>query len=402
MTTLRRESDHRGGTGLDVTSDSVDSALAAVAQRCLSGRGELYTAWIQLVRNSGRYKDAWVDQEEVRAKALEVFELILRRIAGEKVSEDLATVSARVGRRRAEQAVSLGEVQAAANMDFQIVWEAMLEEADADEAAAMLRGAPSIWAVVDDHTRGITQAYQQRRDELERLSGDLGREWFGRLLKCNGERRDVVQRAAEVLGLDLAGRFKVVIAHRDYAPRFRQARDTLAALRWDYYYQEVEVGDLMLVDCGTEQETRLLNCLAEVGCAIAPTAHGLDEVPRATTIASDILTALPRDRACPGFLEDSWFAVAAAQAPLVAQALAERIQTALDGIPDASLLIETARVFCDGDGTISRAASELHCHRNTVLNRLEKLRGLTGYDVRSPRDAAAFLFATNARQDWMR
>ncbi|MFC7657872.1 helix-turn-helix domain-containing protein [Pseudonocardia benzenivorans] len=53
-------------------------------------------------------------------------------------------------------------------------------------------------------------------------------------------------------------------------------------------------------------------------------------------------------------------------------------------------------MFCDGDGTVSRAAGELFCHRNTVLNRLERLRSLTGVDVRRPRDAAGFLFAMSA------
>nr|WP_239029147.1 helix-turn-helix domain-containing protein [Pseudonocardia acidicola] len=139
-----------------------------------------------------------------------------------------------------------------------------------------------------------------------------------------------------------------------------------------------------------------MNCLSEIRCAIAPAAHGLDEVPRAVRIASDILAALPEDRDSPGLLEDAWLSVAATQAPLVTQALADRIQCALENVQDADVLIETARTFCEGDGTVSRTASELYCHRNTVLNRLERLRSLTGIDVRRPRDAASFLFAMSA------
>jgi hypothetical protein len=379
-----------------VAPDDSEGPLVAVAERCLAKRDDLYRTWIALVRDSGRYRDGWVDEQELRAKARDVFELILRRIAGLKVTEALSSISGRVGERRAEQEVSLTEVQAAANLDFRVVWEALLAEASEDEAGALLHQAPRIWAVVDEHTQGITQGYRRRRDELDRLSGDRRREWFGRLLKSNGERSDVVTRAADVLELNPDGRFRVVVATREYAGALREVRDTLLALRWSIHYQEVEVGDLLLVETSPSSEKRLMNSIVGLRCAVAPAAFGLDEVPRATKIAGDILVALPADRTEPGMLEDAWFHVAANQAPLVVNALSDRIRRSLEGVHDAEVLLQTARVFCDGDGTVSRAASELFCHRNTVLNRLEKLRDLTGYDVRRPRDAATFLFAMTA------
>jgi hypothetical protein len=387
---------YRDDVGHAIADESSSLALAAVARRCQLRVEDQYRAWLVLLRQSGLYGDSWVDHDELRAKALEVFELIWYRIAGSEVAEDLAEVSHRVGVRRAEQGVSLNEVQAAANRDFQIVWEAMLAEADEREAAALLRQAPAIWAIVDDHTQRITEAYRRRSNELDDLSDDRRREWFRRLLKCNGERPDVVQNAAEVLELPVAARFRVAIATRECAGRLRDARDALTALRWSFHYQEVEGGDVLVIQSTQEQDKRVMNCLAGIRCAVAPPAHGLDEVPRATRIASDILAALPKDRNSPGLLEDAWLSVAATQAPLVTQALADRIHRCLENVQDADVLLETAQVFCDGDGTVSRAASELFCHRNTVLNRLERLRSLTGVDVRRPRDAASFLFAMSA------
>lgn len=372
-----------------------DPALAAVARRCLDERFALFDRWRRLLMSTGHYREPTFDEAELSATANEVFELILRSIAGLPVTEDLLAVSGRVGERRAAQGVSLSEVQAAANLDFQIVWEAMLDAADDTEAAAMLHGAPEIWAVVDGHTRRITQAYQKHMTETDRLSADKRREWFGRLLKCDGERPDVVQRAADVLGLDARGRFRVAVASRQDASMLRSARESLAALRWAHHYQEIDGGDLLLIQCSKENEKRLMNSLASVRCGLAPVAHGLDEVPTAATIASQVLSALPLTWTGPGLLEDAWLTVAATQAPLVGSALEQRIRRALESAPDAAVLIETARAYCDGDGTVSRVASELYCHRNTVLNRLEKLRELTGYDVRRPRDAATFLFATN-------
>lgn len=387
---------YRDDVGHPDVDESSRHALRAVAGRCLPRVDDQYRAWLVLLRRSGLYGDSWVDHDELRAKALEVFELIWRRIAGFEVAEHLAEVSHRVGVRRAEQGVPLSEVQAAANRDFQVVWEAMLAEADDHEAAALLQHAPAIWAIVEDHTQRITEAYRRRSNELDDLSDDRRREWFRRLLKCDGERPDVVKNAAEVLELPVEGRFRVVIATREHAGRLRDARDALMALRWSFHYQEVEGGDLLVIQSTQEQDKRVMICLGGIRCAVAPPAHGLDEVPRATRIASDILAALPEDRSSPGLLEDAWLSVAATQAPLVTQALADRIHRCLENVQDGDVLLETARVFCDGDGTVSRAAGELFCHRNTVLNRLERLRSLTGVDVRRPRDAAGFLFAMSA------
>ncbi|MFC7657871.1 hypothetical protein ACFQV8_17565 [Pseudonocardia benzenivorans] len=211
------------------------------------------------------YGDSWVDHDELRAKALEVFELIWRRIAGFEVAEHLAEVSHRVGVRRAEQGVPLSEVQAAANRDFQVVWEAMLAEADDHEAAALLQHAPAIWAIVEDHTQRITEAYRRRSNELDDLSDDRRREWFRRLLKCDGERPDVVKNAAEVLELPVEGRFRVVIATREHAGRLRDARDALMALRWSFHYQEVEGGDLLVIQSTQEQDKRVMICLGGSG-----------------------------------------------------------------------------------------------------------------------------------------
>ncbi len=376
--------------------EPVDPELARVASRCLERRGELYSTWIALVRNSGRYRDSWVDESELHVKANESFELILRRLADRPVSDELRGISDRVGERRAEQRVSLMEVQAAANLDFQVVWEALLAEADAEEAAALLRNAPRVWSVVDDHTRQITQAYQRRVIQMDRLSDDNRREWFRRLQKSGGERPDVVNDAAAALGFDVDGRFLVSVADRAFASQFRDARDTLVGLGWASHYQEIEVGDLLLVQCTREHDRRFATTLQGIRCSISPPAHGLDEVPNATKIAAATLSALPFNQTSPGLLEDAWLAVAAAQTPLVVNALASKLFGALQSIPDASTLIETALAYCNGDGTVSRVANQLYCHRNTVLNRLEKLRELTGFDVRRPRDAAAFLYALNA------
>ena len=53
-------------------------------------------------------------------------------------------------------------------------------------------------------------------------------------------------------------------------------------------------------------------------------------------------------------------------------------------------MLETIRVFFRNDMNLSTTARELFIHRNTLLYRMEKIRKLTGLDVRNFEDAAVF------------
>ena len=66
----------------------------------------------------------------------------------------------------------------------------------------------------------------------------------------------------------------------------------------------------------------------------------------------------------------------------------------LAGVPAAERdrLVATVRRFAV-DGAVADTAASLFCHRNTVLNRLRRVAGLTGRDPTVPADAAVLLLA---------
>ncbi|GAB4083495.1 hypothetical protein GCM10028784_01250 [Myceligenerans cantabricum] len=65
---------------------------------------------------------------------------------------------------------------------------------------------------------------------------------------------------------------------------------------------------------------------------------------------------------------------------------------------DEETLVRTLEVWFDVGGSTAEAARALHCHRNTVLNRLSRVQVLTGRDVSRPRDAAELFAALRARR----
>ncbi|MFI2366238.1 PucR family transcriptional regulator [Promicromonospora sp. NPDC019610] len=65
---------------------------------------------------------------------------------------------------------------------------------------------------------------------------------------------------------------------------------------------------------------------------------------------------------------------------------------------DEELLLATVEAWFEHGGSGTRAAAALHCHRNTVLNRLARVADLTGRDVNDPRAAAELYAAVRARR----
>jgi len=65
---------------------------------------------------------------------------------------------------------------------------------------------------------------------------------------------------------------------------------------------------------------------------------------------------------------------------------------------DEELLLGTLEAWFEHGGSGTRAAAALHCHRNTVLNRLARIAELTGRDINDPRAAAELYTAVRARR----
>lgn len=65
---------------------------------------------------------------------------------------------------------------------------------------------------------------------------------------------------------------------------------------------------------------------------------------------------------------------------------------------DEEVLLGTIEAWFEHGGSGTRAAAALHCHRNTVLNRLARVAELTGRDINDPRGAAELYAAVRARR----
>jgi DNA-binding PucR family transcriptional regulator len=123
-----------------------------------------------------------------------------------------------------------------------------------------------------------------------------------------------------------------------------------------------------------------------------PTAYlgGVVELVRLAELA--LLTVTP-GRAEIALFDENMVGALIVSAPDVARRLAERVLSPVLALEPAAgtLLIDTLRAFFEADGSVALAAERLFCHRNTVLNRLRRVEGLTGFELARPQDVTTLI-----------
>jgi DNA-binding PucR family transcriptional regulator len=62
----------------------------------------------------------------------------------------------------------------------------------------------------------------------------------------------------------------------------------------------------------------------------------------------------------------------------------------------ANALLDTLDAWLDAGGSTAAAANALHCHRNTVLYRLQRITQLTGRRISHPAESAELIIALRA------
>jgi DNA-binding PucR family transcriptional regulator len=141
--------------------------------------------------------------------------------------------------------------------------------------------------------------------------------------------------------------------------------------------------EIGLVALGAQEPSDLVAVLEGLGglrAGVSPAVEGLAEVDVAHLLAETALRALPPGEPAVAELDARLPGALLVTAPDLAARLVDR---ALGGVlaldrDERKVLLDTLRAWLETGGSAGQTASRLYCHRNTVLNRLRRLEGLTG------------------------
>lgn len=334
---------------------------------------------------------AWTDYrsvppEDLRDGCRRYLTRVLRLLAagrpGDAVGDD--PVAGEIGRQRAEQGVPLEVMLRTFRLGGRVVWEALLERTDGVPPADLGAAATAMWTVVDGLSSALSTSY--RRTEAEQLRRDDQRRHA--LLEEVVAGGTTGQRVADHLDLPLAGDYLVVVTdlEPDGVAALPSPQTALSALGvrsvW-HVRTDTLVGLLPLEGHDPQFVLSRLGSLARGRAAAAATADGLAGVATAHRLAVLALGTLPRGTAAVARIEDRYPEAMLLRSPELRRRLVEGWLGPVLRLPprERDVLLETLTAWLEADRSAGVAAERLYCHRNTVLNRLQRASALVGHPL---------------------
>lgn len=293
-----------------------------------------------------------------------------------------------IGTRRARQGVPQRSLLQAYHIGGRLLSTAFTrwsieEDLGSQRSATLLDG---LWDVIDRHSAAAVASLRRTQAEL------TDRHAAGYLLDAllNGETHEAtVAAVARSLALPGRGRYAVVV--REPGPEREPVRaEELVPyaggtrLIWRAHGERA----IAVVVLGDEPLAPLGGVLAAHRCrtGVSTALTGLDALGRAREQAELALRTLHGGGLA--FLEERLPAALLIANPTLAWELQRRVLAPMLALDECrrNELLRTLEAWLTASGSVARTAAGLHCHRNTVLNRLRRIEELTGRSTSAPRD----------------
>ena len=376
-------------------------AAESLAERVLDRLPALADALVRTIeeQNPGYRTMTVVPRDDLRSSCRDNLASVLQMIAepavdggpaGRREHYDAAWAT---GRRRAEQGMPLDDVLRSFRLGGRLVWEALIDQARADhlvDTVGLLDVATRVWEVVDATSAQVAAAYHFAEGDLLRADAHrMAMLWEG-LLSGQAKGTSFAYEVSRALGVPLVGPYAVVVA--DVGPDSadaEQLRQRLAAQQIVSVWQaraDALVGLLAL------REPALGGVLAQLREALSGPAgvslvvRGLAEVDAAYRQAILARRTVLGDQAEAAALEERLPDALLLSSPELAQHLVNRWLGGLLEIAPAErrLLLGTLQIWVTTAGSVKHTADAAFCHRNTVINRLQRMQAITGHDFADP------------------
>lgn len=342
----------------------------------------------------GRYSDGLIPDEDLRQTATDTFDMLTRRLAGLPLPGHLSDLPTRLGVRRARQGVAREDLLEAVRLDFRVLWAGLVRAGGADSAQILVLHVEEILGTVEQYISDVQAAFLEERAALERDSRAEAAQALSRLLGSGDRAAEVAAQVAPVLGVAVDGVFEVLFAAPGPGAGPGRRSEPGGPARDGCLVWEFDDGVALV----REGRARWPLPLEGMTGGAVPGVRGLAEVPAAIAAArrlagyarpgggfvraEGVWPALARDRlleVLPGFGREAVERVAALE-------------------PDArTRLLETLEHYT-ATGSVKATAESLYCHRNTVVNRLQAFREVTGLDLTVPVEAARALVLFSDRR----
>jgi hypothetical protein len=377
----------------------VDDVVRVLALQLLDRADALAAELVDQILADDPTYGGRVPADDLRTSVRDNICEVIRAVAGAADDRRLDPPRA-TGRRRAEQGLPLESLLHSYRIGGRLIWQHLVHLARGgpeDHLDALLDGATLVWDAIDEFSTVVGEAYRATESRLARI--DLQRQAATVEALLAGDRRSsVVQRATELLGPFHA--LVIVVVERGDEAVSPTPAAALRAIGVRSLWQERPPGQVGVVALPSGMLTGLAAALRDVvtgRAGVSPVVHELRSLPQAYEQA-ELALRVAGSAPDVAILSERLRAGVAAAAGSLGALLVEQALGPLDevGEPESSDLLAALEAYL-ATGSAAATARRLHCHRNTVLNRLRRVRELTGLDVAVPGDLATLVLALDVR-----
>jgi hypothetical protein len=372
----------------------------------LEGRLDILAqAFTARVRQIPEYGESQVTVLEIRDTARETFRRLIHGLRGgpEATARDgLLAFASDLGSKRARAGIPPESLTSAVRLDFSILWADLLEIAAPEDAGLLASRVDLVWRVVDEFATRTHMSYLTERVRMAQEESSIQREFIARLFNQSTPSAETSSQVGSALGIGPGSRCGLVAAGGEAGARLRAAATQFGSgqRRYKLFLHESGGNTYLFWPLipGRSRETRsappLPPLLADIPCGYVPEVHGLRGLPAAARTAESLAALLRPGDAGPLSADAAWTRLAQqnlqdAGLDLAAQ-LEEDMAECRGG--ERERLMETVQHYLS-TGNITATAEQLFCHRNTILNRLNRFHELTGIDLTVPAQAARLVVA---------
>jgi hypothetical protein len=391
---------------------SVVRAAESLAMRVIARAPALADALVRIIdeENPGYRIVGVVPNDELWRACHDNITRVLELIAqgspegGAADTDERFDAARATGRRRAEQGMPLDDVLRSFRLGGRLLWEALIEQAHADNLAdtdGMLDVGTRVWEVVDATSAQVAAAYRAAEGDLLRADAQrMAALWEGLL---HGRAKDTAfaHEVSQILGVPVAGHYVVMLTEAGAGRDATRLAQHLAALdivsAWQVRADSL-VGLLALRQPALDQTLAALREALTTPAGVSLVVRGLAEVDTAYRQAALARRTILGDRAEVAALGERLVDALLLSSPELAGQLVRHWLGGLLAIAPAErgLLLGTLQIWSATGGSVKDTADAAFCHRNTVLNRLQRMQAITGHDFADPACLAELKLALRA------
>jgi len=329
-------------------------------------------------------------EDSCRSNITRVLELLAASLdaAVPEGDDQVYDAAKETGRRRAEQGIPLDAVLRSFRLGGRLIWEDLHHQVTAGgelDVDGLREAGTRLWVVVDATSAQVAAAYHAAERAMLRADDQRRAALWEDVLGGRAQDRAFAREAARILDVPVAGPTLVLaLAWPDFLDTV-ELEHALAAVpvraafvrRTDTVIGLVFTGDVL-----PGQVVDVVRKLTTCAVGVSSVVDGLPATDRGLAQATVALQTLA-GRTGVVLFEECLPDALLLSAPEVAEHLVARWLGGLLSLPaaESEQLLATLEAWVASGGSAVATAAAVHCHRNTVANRLRRVGDLTGLEL---------------------